>query len=97
MLVTCLLDFICLRHYCCEGKEGLASIPSLQQQSWGSYCEKMNTEFKDHIVLSPGALQYLLHTVTNSERWDVTQIDTKYQQQQSTTVAKSCGLIIETL
>ena len=26
MLVPCLLDFICLPHYCCEGKEGLAAV-----------------------------------------------------------------------
>ena len=29
--------------------------------------------------------------------WDLTQIDTKYQQQRRTAIAKSCGLVIETL
>ena len=84
-------------------KGGLASIPAFAAVELGQLLLQVNTEFKDHGELSPFALPYLWHAVTNSERssliasWHVAQIDTKYRHQRSTAVFKSCGLIIETV
>ena len=59
---------LCGHSGCCEGKEGLATIPAFAAVELGQLLQESYYRVQEHIVLAPGALQYLLHAVANSER-----------------------------